>query len=294
MLGRRSGSSGSGGPARHAGRGRRRRQAKKSWRSTHGALTFDDGGSAGERQRGAAQRYEPVSRVVNGSILTRMTEPTRPLPTRLRRRRQRTRSGQHHPTGRRSDEQVGHPLIRLRAVTPTRRGSSGTTTVTSADRPRGHVISGIGEQPLLAAGRGRPPPAQQGLRGRLLTIGATVREIAPTDDACGRPRHRPAPGTAQPRRHHGGRRHAVAAGLHDPRPHPTGDHRATRSVCRGARFRRIAPRRPRRRWRPWHWRGRPQSRRGTPVRSHASLTRDVDTLGPWQRQRASSSDAWPS
>ena len=79
--------------------------------------------------------------------------------------------------------------------------------------PAAYVISGIGEQPLPWL------PAE---------VEATTSDaVAP----------QPAPGTAQPRRHHGGRRHALAAGLHDPRPHPPrATHRATRSVCRGARF----------------------------------------------------------
>jgi hypothetical protein len=129
--------------------------------------------------------------------------------------------------------------------------------------PAAYVISGIGEQPLPGCRPRSTSSSKDSEAACSPSAPPCVR--SPHRRRVGRRGCRPAPGTAQPRRHHGGRRHALAAGLHDPRPHPHG--RPTEQPGAYAAepgSRRIAPAKAATaRWRPWHWRGRPQSRRGT-------------------------------
>ena len=114
--------------------------------------------------------------------------------------------------------------------------------------PAAYVISGIGEQPLP-----------------WLTIGATVREIAPTDDAWDaaaavlRPERLNLVGTTEDV----DTRWRQGCTIHVLTPHgrPT-EQPGAYAAEPGSR--RIAPAKAATaRWRPWHWRGRPQSRRGT-------------------------------
>jgi hypothetical protein len=205
--------------------------------------------------------------VVNG-ILTRMTEPTRPLPD--------------APAEATDSAPAAVNITRLVAEAMSKSGilwirlPGGDTHPAwfvwhddgdeRGTGPAAYVISGIGEQPLPWL----PAEVDLLLRskdsgGRLLTIGATVREIAPTDDAWEaaaavlRPERLNLVGTTEDV----DTRWRQGCTIHVLTPHgrPT-EQPGAYAAEPGSR--RIAPAKAASaRWRPWHWRGRPQSRRGT-------------------------------
>ena len=132
--------------------------------------------------------------------------------------------------------------------------------------PAAYVISGVGEQPLPWL----PEQVEILLRskdtgGRLLTIGATVREItpaAPDWEAATeviRPERLNLQGTPEEvdARWRAGCTIHVLTPVGRPSEQPG-------SYADQSGSQRIAPAKGTTvSWRPWHWRGRPQSRRGT-------------------------------